>query len=249
MRIEEKFLPIGTVCKLVDESVAMINGYQGEYDGVQYDYIGVDYPNGYRGEESLRLFNHEDINVVLHVGFISTDGIEYNNNLNTEDIEDNGSNYIEVEIQDENEEEPVEYVDEVLEGDYTEPVEMVEEVTEVTPEEYIEEIPSKQQNKFVIPLDIDENVEEPVEYMEEVPVGDYTEPVEMVEEVGEENPIETETYEMPIMAGSETEEVYEEQPEENVEEEYTEPIEMMEEEVVEETPEVHYDLPTIDEVQ
>jgi len=68
----KELLPIGTVVKL-KEGVkrVMIFGIKqtNETDSIEYDYIGVLYPEGNIGLEFQYLFNHGDIDQIYHRGF------------------------------------------------------------------------------------------------------------------------------------------------------------------------------------
>ncbi|MDD6551560.1 MAG: DUF4176 domain-containing protein [Lachnospiraceae bacterium] len=67
------FLPIGSVVMLKEaEKPLMIYGikqFDSDNPDVEYDYIGVVYPEGNIGAEFQYLFNHEDIEKVLFRGY------------------------------------------------------------------------------------------------------------------------------------------------------------------------------------
>ena len=65
-------LPIGSVVLLEDASKkVMIYGVkQTDVDTeIEYDYLGVVYPEGYLGEGSAFFFDHEQIDKVFHKGY------------------------------------------------------------------------------------------------------------------------------------------------------------------------------------
>lgn len=82
--VKEKYLPIGTVVKLIGgEAVLMITGYciepkgkimgiKGEIEnkkGTYFDYCGCAYPAGIISTDMNVVFNHENIEKVLFMGF------------------------------------------------------------------------------------------------------------------------------------------------------------------------------------
>lgn len=70
----KKLLPIGSVVKLKDAGKhVMISGILMENGGVKFDYICVPYPEGYIDQNRMFLFNHEDIDQVLFLGYINAE--------------------------------------------------------------------------------------------------------------------------------------------------------------------------------
>ena len=67
-----KLLPIGSVIALKDaEKRLMIFGIK-QIDtttNIEYDYVGVIYPEGNIGQDMQFLFNHEDIEAVFFLGY------------------------------------------------------------------------------------------------------------------------------------------------------------------------------------
>ena len=70
----KELLPIGSVVgikgaekRLMIYSIKQISSEASE--PVEYDYIGVLYPEGNVGQEMNFLFNHEDIETVFHAGY------------------------------------------------------------------------------------------------------------------------------------------------------------------------------------
>lgn len=66
------FLPVGSVVllkgankKLMIIGILQVNPTQRKI----YDYLGVPYPEGFMGADNNFLFNHEDINDVIFVGY------------------------------------------------------------------------------------------------------------------------------------------------------------------------------------
>lgn len=73
MNIEQKYLPIGTVCVLKGASKKlMITGFcikSSEEDEKIYDYLGCLYPEGVISSETNLLFDHEQIENVFYMGY------------------------------------------------------------------------------------------------------------------------------------------------------------------------------------
>jgi len=68
----DELLPIGTVVILKDAQKRLMIFGVGQTDftnNVNYDYIGVMYPEGSMGEGTHYLFNHSDIDHVFFRGF------------------------------------------------------------------------------------------------------------------------------------------------------------------------------------
>lgn len=69
----DKLLPIGTVVRLKEgKKRLMIFGIKqldGEPQKIEYDYVGVIYPEGNMGLNSQFLFNHSDIEEIYFKGF------------------------------------------------------------------------------------------------------------------------------------------------------------------------------------
>ena len=84
--MEQKFLPIGTVCKInKSNKKVMIIGYcVNEFNGdlIVKDYCGCVYPEGILLPNQLVLFNHEEIQSVNFVGFKTDEYIRLDNLLN-----------------------------------------------------------------------------------------------------------------------------------------------------------------------
>lgn len=74
-------LPLGTIVVLKDgEKKLMITGViqtNADGDGKEYDYLSVMYPEGYMGEESHYLFNHDDISDIVFRGYEDTERNEF----------------------------------------------------------------------------------------------------------------------------------------------------------------------------
>lgn len=74
-------LPIGSVVllkggikKLVIVGIKQANADEPD---VEYDYVGVLYPEGYLGEDTFFLFNHEDINDIIFKGYSNPEREEF----------------------------------------------------------------------------------------------------------------------------------------------------------------------------
>ena len=75
-----ELLPIGTVVLLKNgEKKLMIFGVKqtNKEDGMEYDYIGVMYPEGYFGAEYQFLFNNSDIQRVVYKGYENEERVEF----------------------------------------------------------------------------------------------------------------------------------------------------------------------------
>ncbi len=68
-----KYLPIGTVCLTNDSNKKMIIGI----DKSGYDYVAVEYPEGYEGEGKLLYFNHEEVTELYSLGYKNEEGRAY----------------------------------------------------------------------------------------------------------------------------------------------------------------------------
>ncbi len=80
----KELLPIGSIVLLNDASKRLMIYGVGQSDmtnNVDYDYIGVMYPEGNMGEGSQFLFNHSDISEVFFRGFEDDERSEFINNL------------------------------------------------------------------------------------------------------------------------------------------------------------------------
>lgn len=84
--MEEKFLPIGTVCKLKDADIKfMITGYLPTIEDEtkeQYDYFACVYPIGVFGNENTLAFNHDKIDKIYYIGYTTDNYLELDNKLN-----------------------------------------------------------------------------------------------------------------------------------------------------------------------
>lgn len=73
--MEEKYLPIGTVVKLNDaDSELMIVGmaaYDEDNLNEVYDYMGCVYPEGVTEVGEVELFNHDQIDKILYMGYVT----------------------------------------------------------------------------------------------------------------------------------------------------------------------------------
>ena len=83
--MEEKYLPLGTVCRLKNgEKTLMIIGFtQGDPEqiGKIFDYSGCFYPEGIISSDINFLFNHDQIEEILFKGFINNDELNFKRRL------------------------------------------------------------------------------------------------------------------------------------------------------------------------
>lgn len=89
--MNEKFLPIGTICTLkgINKKI-MISGFFGtSYVGKikMYDYIGVEYPEGMLSQKTYT-FNHSDIVEVNFMGYLEEEHKILNSNLLNNNVSD-----------------------------------------------------------------------------------------------------------------------------------------------------------------
>ena len=85
--IGEKYLPIGTVCRLKEgKKSLMIVGFavrqqEGENTEKVYDYLGCIYPIGIFDQNKNFMFDHENIEEVLHMGLVTDEEKEFKKQL------------------------------------------------------------------------------------------------------------------------------------------------------------------------
>lgn len=79
-----ELLPIGTVVLLKDAQKKLMIfgvGQTNETDNIDYDYIGVMYPEGNMGERTQFLFNHGDIDKIYYRGYEDEEREEFINRI------------------------------------------------------------------------------------------------------------------------------------------------------------------------
>ena len=76
-----KFLPIGSVCIANDGKKKMIIGYTKN----DFDYVTVEYPEGYNSPETLSYLNHDQITDLFSLGYKNEEGISYWKSLMNDD--------------------------------------------------------------------------------------------------------------------------------------------------------------------
>lgn len=85
-KIEDKFLPVGTVVRLKEATgCLMISGFCVTKDGDStkiYDYLGCMYPQGMIAQDTNFLFDHSQIDEVLFKGFVDHQEIDFKVKLN-----------------------------------------------------------------------------------------------------------------------------------------------------------------------
>lgn len=83
--LQEKYLPIGTVVLLKEgKQKLMINGYtpvESKNKDRVYDYCGCIYPEGVISTDQTILFDHNDIEEVLTLGFVCEEQEKLNQKL------------------------------------------------------------------------------------------------------------------------------------------------------------------------
>ncbi len=74
-------LPVGSVVLLkggIKKLIIMgIKHADAEKPETEYDYVGVMYPEGYLGNDTLFLFNHSDINDIIFTGYTNPERDEF----------------------------------------------------------------------------------------------------------------------------------------------------------------------------
>ena len=86
--VKEKFLPLGTVCMLKNGThPVMIIGYvpipTNNNQTEMYDYTACMYPEGLLSTEQMLVFNHDQINNIIDMGFENQDSIDFRNKVKT----------------------------------------------------------------------------------------------------------------------------------------------------------------------
>lgn len=79
--MEQKFLPLGTIVRLINgnKRIMIIGRLQlREVDQKIFDYAACYYPEGVLDPEQLFLFNHEDIEEVYYQGYHDEDETKMN---------------------------------------------------------------------------------------------------------------------------------------------------------------------------
>lgn len=83
--MQEKFLPIGTVCLLKGgKKKVMITGYlpiPNEQKDVMYDYSACIFPEGILSSEQTAVFNHDQIQEICYMGFNNDEFLNFNNKI------------------------------------------------------------------------------------------------------------------------------------------------------------------------
>lgn len=70
----KKLLPVGSVVRIQGvEKRAVIMGVLPQNEGVVYDYIGVPYPEGFLGMDSMIMFNQDVVELVDYYGRINAE--------------------------------------------------------------------------------------------------------------------------------------------------------------------------------
>ena len=81
----EKYLPIGTVVLLKGaQKKVMITGFcvKGDSADKMYDYCGCVYPEGVLNSNKNLLFNHDQLESIFYMGYITDEEKEFKNKLN-----------------------------------------------------------------------------------------------------------------------------------------------------------------------
>lgn len=91
--MEEKYLPIGTIVTIANQPKTIVIVGYGAYEKASteetqtvYDYCGYPYPEGYCGDDSVIVFNHDVITEIKYKGYTPDTYPTFNNQI-TELIE------------------------------------------------------------------------------------------------------------------------------------------------------------------
>ncbi len=88
----DKYLPLGSIIVLKDSNKKlMITGYGMVSNNVVYDYASCTYPSGYAVLDETNLFNHDDIDNVLFIGYRTLEQERYNEKIIQQSLEANTS--------------------------------------------------------------------------------------------------------------------------------------------------------------
>ena len=80
--MEEKYLPIGTIILLKGATKKlMIAGYCPQTDKEEFDYSGCIWPEGILSSDQTPLFNHNQIEKIVSLGFIDDEQKQFISNL------------------------------------------------------------------------------------------------------------------------------------------------------------------------
>ncbi|MBR3049384.1 MAG: DUF4176 domain-containing protein [Bacilli bacterium] len=78
------YLPIGTIVELNEGEKIMIAGYfvvDGDDETNIYDYCGCTYPDGYDNDAEMYLFDEDQIEKVLFIGYEDDEGKQFRINM------------------------------------------------------------------------------------------------------------------------------------------------------------------------
>lgn len=79
---DKKFLPVGTIVRINNsDNMLMITGFLISNKNVCYDYCGCVYPEGILQSEIKLLFNHDEIDDIVYLGFLTDEYRLFNNKL------------------------------------------------------------------------------------------------------------------------------------------------------------------------
>lgn len=77
----EKYIPLGSVVRLKDANASvMVTGYAAvdeEEKNKVYDYAGCQYPEGVIDQDELLLFDHNQIDQIIYIGYESEEYKKY----------------------------------------------------------------------------------------------------------------------------------------------------------------------------
>ena len=75
---KEKMLPLGSVVRIKDvKDALLIIGIGASVEDKKYDYSACIHPYGYQGVDKLALFNYDQIEEVIFLGYYDEESEEY----------------------------------------------------------------------------------------------------------------------------------------------------------------------------
>lgn len=90
--MREKYLPIGSIVLLKNMDIKiMVSGFlvtKLDDNSKVYDYTGSIYPQGFISNENHILFDHDDIDEIIFVGYEDDEHLDYNEYLNDINVEE-----------------------------------------------------------------------------------------------------------------------------------------------------------------
>lgn len=81
-RAMDKYMPIGSVVKIQDSyKNYMIIGFNYNLNNRSYDYLACEYPFGIDSNHQSKVFDHNQIEKVFHIGFVNNQEKKFKSDL------------------------------------------------------------------------------------------------------------------------------------------------------------------------